>query len=67
MQMVIKMKKLKFTLLEILVVIALIGILESMLLGQFSKAREHAYQTACASNLNQIGKTFYVNQVESIY
>ena len=59
------MKKLKFTLLEILIVVAIIGILGTMLLGKFAKAREHAFQTACASNLSQIGKTFYVHMKEN--
>ena len=36
-----------------------------MVLGQFWKAREHAYQTACASGLKEIGSSFYVHMKEN--
>ncbi len=47
-----------FTLIELLVVIAIIAILAAILFPVFAKAREKARQTACASNLKQIGTAF---------
>ena len=44
-----------FTLIELLVVIAIIAILASILFPVFAKAREKARETACRSNLHQIG------------
>jgi len=44
-----------FTLIELLVVIAIIAILAAILFPVFASAREKAKQTACASNLHQIG------------
>jgi prepilin-type N-terminal cleavage/methylation domain-containing protein/prepilin-type processing-associated H-X9-DG protein len=44
-----------FTLIELLVVIAIIAILASILFPVFARAREKARQTACASNLKQLG------------
>ncbi len=44
-----------FTLVEILVVLAIIGILAAILFPAFKRAQENAHQTNCASNLHQIG------------
>ena len=43
-----------FTLIEILVVIAIIGILAGMLFPVFAKAREKSRQTACMNNQRQL-------------
>lgn len=44
-----------FTLIELLVVIAVIAILAAILFPVFAQAREKARQTACSSNLKQLG------------
>lgn len=44
-----------FTLIELLVVIAIIAILAAILFPVFAQARESARQTACTSNIKQIG------------
>ncbi len=44
-----------FTLIEILVVIAIIGLLAALIFPVFNSARNSSRRTACASNLHQIG------------
>ncbi len=47
-----------FTLIEVLVVIAIIALLASLLFPVFSKAKENGRQVTCKSNLHQIFMAF---------
>ena len=49
------MAKKAFTLIEILVVIAIIAILTAILFPVFARARENARRSSCQSNLKQLG------------
>jgi len=49
-----------FTLIEMLVVLAIIGTLAALLLPALSAAREQGRRTACLNNLDQIGKALQI-------
>lgn len=49
-----------FTLIEVLVVLAVISILFAILLPVFASVRARSRQTACASNLRQIGTAIFL-------
>jgi len=58
-----------YTLVEILVVIAIVAILAAIILPVFAKARGKARQTQCLSNLRQIGAalTMYTDDHDGYY
>jgi len=58
-----------FTLIELLVVIAIIAILAAILFPVFAKVREKARQTACASNMKQLGLAIiqYKEDYDEVY
>ncbi len=49
-----KTSKLGFTLLEIMIVVAIIGLLAALAIPSFMKARTTSQQKACINNLRQI-------------
>lgn len=49
-----------FTLIELLVVIAIIAILAAILFPVFGAAKDRAYQSACCSNLKQLGAAIQI-------
>ena len=49
------MKRTGVTLVELLIVVAIVALLTALLFPVFSHARSHTYQATCGSNLKQIG------------
>jgi prepilin-type N-terminal cleavage/methylation domain-containing protein len=58
-------KRTGFTLVEMLVVIAIIGILASMVLSGIARAKERARETQCINNLRQLGTASRMYRAEN--
>ena len=56
-------KRQAFTLIELMIVVAIIAILVAVLIPSLSRARQQAFQIRCAANLKAIGMgiLYYVN------
>lgn len=54
-----------FTLVELLAVVAIIGVLAALVIGSVSKIRDAARRSQCASNLRQIGAGFQLHAADN--
>jgi prepilin-type N-terminal cleavage/methylation domain-containing protein/prepilin-type processing-associated H-X9-DG protein len=54
-----------FTLIELLTVIAIIGVLSGLVIGGISRMRDSARRSSCSSNLRQIGSAFQLYAAEN--
>lgn len=57
--------KFRFTLVELLIVVAIIAILAAILLPSLNKAKAKAQEIACAGNLKQLGSTLHLYAADS--
>jgi prepilin-type N-terminal cleavage/methylation domain-containing protein/prepilin-type processing-associated H-X9-DG protein len=55
MQKTVRIERAAFTLIEVLIVIAIIALLAAILFPVFSRARENARRASCQSNMKQVG------------
>lgn len=60
-----RMRRIGFTLIEILVTIAIMGILAAILFPVFAAAKKKSKQSACISNLRQIGAALQIYRQEN--
>lgn len=65
MNMMIRMNRKGFTLVEIMIVVAIIGLLAAIAIPNFVRARTRAQQEACIANLKQIEGAIQVWAVDT--
>lgn len=61
----LKSKKMTFTLIELIVVIAIIGILMTLLFPSLQRARQAGFKAVCTSNQKQIGILFQIYNTQN--